>query len=228
MNTRLKMAAVFAVVFALLPFVPRLIVKGQAEDRSVLLLTEDGERLELSEREYVIGAVFASLPADSPEEALKAQAVLARTYLERRRAEESKSPTKELEGCLFSDDTSKYNAYFSEKEAAALCGPDYARLYGRVAAAADYAMDKCLTYDGEPITAPFHAESDGRTLSALEAWGEDIPYLRGTDCPHDSEGSPCVGLSQHEMLAMAESGASCEEILSKFFSNAQFTMHNAQ
>lgn len=222
MNTRLKISAAFALLFAAIPLGAALApVNGQApseQSGSVLMLSEESGRSEsMTDREYIIGSVFASLPADSPEEALKAQAVLASTYLERRRADEAASPTEELAGCLFSDDTSKYNAWFSEAEARSLYGQSYAEYYRRISAAADYAAGIFLSYDGQPACTPFHAESDGRTLSAEEAWGKDVPYLQSVPCPHDSGSTAFVGLSQNEMTAMAQTGSSCEDILLYFF-----------
>jgi len=43
-----------------------------------------------------------------------------------------------------------------------------------------------LRYSDAPILAAFHSSAGGRTASALEVWGEDVPYLRPVDSPDDA------------------------------------------
>jgi stage II sporulation protein D len=43
-----------------------------------------------------------------------------------------------------------------------------------------------LRYSDAPILAAFHSSAGGRTASALEVWGEDLPYLRPVESPDDA------------------------------------------
>ena len=85
----------------------------ESEDSQVykVLDVSTGEVYSVPVREYVIGAVCAEMPASFGEEALKAQAVAAHTYAERRRLQEKDSPDPSLKGADFSNDTSKYQGY---------------------------------------------------------------------------------------------------------------------
>ena len=143
----IRMIAVTAVALLLIPLVgyagKRSTAATSAEDKTPdegvsILMRESGEVVTLSERDYVIGAVFAQMPADFEPEALKAQAVLAYTYAERRRLSERTAPTAELKGAVMSDDTSLYQAYFTEEQAKALYGEDYETARKRIAEAAEH------------------------------------------------------------------------------------------
>jgi stage II sporulation protein D len=136
-----------------------------------VLDTESGQVMEVSVRDYVIGAVCAEMPASFGEEALKAQAVAAHTYAERQRLRESESPTPELMGVDFSDDTSKYQGFFTKEEIKERFGDRFERDYGKISAAADEVLPYILTYDEAPIIAAFHSMSAGFTESAENAWG---------------------------------------------------------
>ena len=195
----IRMTAVTAAALLLIPLVGLAGKRASAptqtaspEDTAVtILIHESGETLSLSERDYVIGAVFAQMPADFEQEALKAQAVLARTYAERRRLCEKLSPTAELNGALLSDDTSVYQAFFTEQQAKDLYGDGYTEAYGRVSAAADSSEGLTLCYDGEPVITAFHGISFGHTESAFTMWGEDIPYLASAESLSDPEQDIC-------------------------------------
>ena len=51
-----------------------------------------------------------------------------------------------------------------------------------------------LSFAGQPILAAFHSSSGGRTASAAEVWGGDLPYLDAVESPDDDSPDFCVGL----------------------------------
>lgn len=144
-----------------------------------------GEVLEVPERDYVIGAVCAEMPASFSEEALKAQAVAAHTYAERQRMRERQSPTAELNGADFSNDTSKYQGYFTQEQAKQYFGDRFDESYAKISAAADEVLPYLITYNDEPIISAFHSMSSGRTESAENAWGASVDYLVPVDSSYD-------------------------------------------
>ena len=77
---------------------------------------ESGKVLKVPVRDYVIGAVCAEMPASFGEEALKAQAVAAHTYAERQRLRAQESPSAELKGADFSNDTEKYQGFYTTEQ----------------------------------------------------------------------------------------------------------------
>jgi stage II sporulation protein D len=167
-----------------------------------ILFEESGEIKSYSMKDYIIGAVFAQMPANFETEALKSQAVLASTYARRRIISESENPTDGLNGAHLSDDSGSYQAFFTEEQAVEAYGDDYEEAYDKISEAAEYAENRTLTYDGEPILTAFHGISYGATESALTMWGEDIPYLQSVDSNWDSELAQCetvVTFSESEM-----------------------------
>jgi stage II sporulation protein D len=150
-----------------------------------VLDVESGEVMEVPVRDYVIGAVCAEMPADFGEEALKAQAVAAHTYAERRRISERSSPTAELRGADFSNDTAKYQGFFTKEKAKECFGEKFSENYAKIAAAADEVLPYIITYENAPIIAAFHSMSPGFTESAENVWGASVDYLVEVDSRSD-------------------------------------------
>ncbi|MDE6425973.1 MAG: stage II sporulation protein D [Ruminococcus sp.] len=144
-----------------------------------------GEVTEVDEKTYVVGAVCAEMPATFEEEALKAQAVAAHTYAERQRIMERNSPTPELCGADFSNDTNKYQGYFTKNQAIEYYGDNFAEYYEKIDNAVSEVLPYIITYDDEPVIAAFHSMSSGKTESAENAWGTSVEYLVPVDSSYD-------------------------------------------
>lgn len=144
-----------------------------------------GEVMEVDEKTYVVGAVCAEMPATFEEEALKAQAVSAHTYAERQRIMERNSPTPELCGADFSNDTNKYQGYFTKNQAMEYYGENFAVYYDKIYNAVDDVLPYVITYEDEPIISAFHSMSSGKTESAENAWGTAVDYLIPVDSSYD-------------------------------------------
>lgn len=138
-------------------------------------------------RDYVIGAVCAEMPASFHDEALKAQAVAAHTYALRQREKEIANPTKELNGAYFSNDPSKYQAYFTKEQAKDFYGDSFDENYAKISKAVDSVIDKVIMYQDEPIVAAFHSMSSGRTEDASVIWGTNVDYLVPVESKSDTE-----------------------------------------
>lgn len=156
-----------------------------ADEPYKVLDAATGEVLSVPVRDYVIGAVCAEMPAAFPEEALRAQAVAAHTYAERQRKRERSSPTEELKGADFSNDTSKYQGYFTREQIQKFYGDKFDENYAKVTAAVDEVLPYILTYKDEPAIAAFHSMSSGKTESAENAWGTAVDYLVPVDSSAD-------------------------------------------
>lgn len=142
-----------------------------------LLDTDTDAITEMTLEEYVIGAVFGEMPASFEDEALKAQAVAVRTYAVRRMIQHQNSPSPELDGAYISNDSTKYQAYFSPAHAEYFYGKDYEKYHKKIAALVKETAGEILVYNGEPIVAAFHSSSSGMTESAENVWGNEVPYL---------------------------------------------------
>lgn len=156
------------------------------EDAYKVLDVSTGEVLEVPVKDYIIGAVCAEMPATFETDALKAQAVAAHTYAERQRLREKDNPTPELCGADFSNDTSKYQGYFTENQAKQYFGDNFELNYSKISEAAGSVSDYIITYKDEPIISAFHSMSPGKTESAENAWGSAVDYLVPVDSSYDT------------------------------------------
>ncbi len=195
MKDIMQITAAFAVLLTIIPMIVFLRAEApeakaaSADSAKVVSVyfTESGEVKDYTLEEYLTGAVLAQMPADFEDEAIKAQAVLAHTYIERRKLTEAQSPTAELKGADISDDTTLYQSFFTEEAAKAYYGDDYEAAHKKVAKLVAEVSSDIITYEGEPIIAAFHAASSGQTQSAKVAWGQDIPYLQSVKSESDLE-----------------------------------------
>lgn len=144
-------------------------------DADTVTVQIDGKPTELSLESYAEGVTAAEIPADFPREALRAQAVAARTYalckLSRGRPEAH--PDADL--C---DDYRHCAAYRSPT--VSVFGSDG---LSPIHAAVRDTEGEILTSEGAPIAAVFHCVSGPRTESAADVWGEDVPYLQSVVSP---------------------------------------------
>ena len=145
-----------------------------------------GEVLEVDKLDYIIGAVCAEMPATFEPEALKAQAVAAHTYAERQALKEKASPTPELCGADFSNDTTKYQGYFTLNQTKQYYGDNFELYYSKISDAVKDVCNYIVTYNEEPIVSAFHSMSSGKTESAENAWGSPVDYLVSVDSSFDT------------------------------------------
>ncbi len=120
---------------------------------------------------YVASIVGGEMSASWPKEALRAQAVAARTYV-LHEALKRRSRDWDVRATAASQ---VYRGISAES--------------GETLAAAKATRSEVLTYQGEPILAVFHSTAGGRTATAGEVWGEDLPYLRVVDV-EEEDGAP--------------------------------------
>lgn len=162
------------------------VVRQNHDDVFLVLDAETDKILKIPARDYVIGAVSAEMPASFEPEALKAQAVAAYTYAVRQREKERISPTEELNGAHFSNDSTKYQAFFTEEQAKSVFGKAYEAKHSKVSGAVDQVLGEILVYGNEPIVAAFHSMSGGVTESAENVWGSPVAYLVPVESPEDA------------------------------------------
>ena len=137
---------------------------------------EDDSIAEMDMETYVMGVLAGEMKNDWPEEALKAQAILARTFV----LKFVETKDSQYDGADISTDVSEAQAYSAED------------INDNVRAAVEETRGLVMSYEGELPQAWFHAHAGGRTelpSVALEYKEEDPPYLAVTDSP-DSEDAP--------------------------------------
>lgn len=141
-----------------------------------LLHTETNKIEEIKLDEYLYGVVSAEMPASFEEEALKAQAVVARTYtiykIVNNDGKHGEADICDDSGCCQAwiskeDRLEKWNE--NEKE----------ENWNKIVNAVNSTQGKIITYEGKPINAFFHSNSGGATEAPIDVWGgSGYPYLQ--------------------------------------------------
>lgn len=157
---------------------------------------------QLALEEYIKGVVAAEMPAEFQDEALKAQAVAARTYAISHMKAFGGNGLAQTEADI-SDDIQVGQAWLSTAELEDKWGKAaYAVYWPKISRAVDATMGIVATFQGELIRAVFHSTCGERTASAQEVWGFDYPYLQSVSCRWDSL-SPRYHDTKHMALATA-------------------------
>ena len=152
--------------------------------RSLRLLGRDGQVSELTMADYLWGVVAAEMPASFEPEALRAQAVCARTYSLWKLGSQSHKDG----GADICADSSCCQAYISPEDAAQRWGAGTAEAHtAKIAAAVADTDGQVLTYEGAPIQAVFFSSAAGATEDAAAVWGKALPYLVSVESPEGEE-----------------------------------------
>lgn len=168
-----------------LPIAPAPAPAGEGRDkgRTVRLLTKEGEVLELTMAEYLWGVVAAEMPASFEEEALKAQACAARTYTAiLQNSASQKHPDADI--CA---DSSCCQAYIERSAAEARWGLNAGEYGAKIDRAVAETDSLGVLYQGKPIQALFFSSAAGKTVDAVEVWGNSVDYLKSVDSPEGDE-----------------------------------------
>jgi len=137
--------------------------------------------------DYVVHVVASEMPADFETEALKAQALAARTYVVRFLLQES---TEELPGKADVTDTVQHQVYKDTEELREVWGSDFHWKMTNITEAVASTQGKIITYSNQPITPAFFSTSNGYTENSEDYWESELPYLRTVASPWDEEQSP--------------------------------------
>jgi stage II sporulation protein D len=143
---------------------------GGTAYRGKLTVTLDGKLLDVIDavglEQYLKGVVPSEMPSKWPAAALEAQAVAARSYA-------LANLTKGRPYDLYGDARSQvYGGLAAESDPAS--------------AAVDATKGMVVLYAGKVANTLFFSTSGGRTVSALEATGIDVPYLVSVADPYDT------------------------------------------
>ncbi|MNO17774.1 Amidase enhancer precursor [compost metagenome] len=157
-------------------------------------LSHSGQIETLPLEDYVSGVLAAEMPADFELEALKAQAVAARTFIVRRLLAGDRSGVP-VPGADVTD-TVSHQAYVSRStlEQKWTHGGKSAGL-AKVRRAVRETRGVVMTYQGQPITASFFASSGGYTENSEDYWNAAVPYLRSVASPWDQEITPNLAVT---------------------------------
>ena len=138
------------------------------DDALELKVLREDTVVEMSLGEYLVGVVSREMSETFPAEALKAQAVAARTFT-LRQIENGKHRQADI--CTDSSCCQAWTAEHNEQARQAVVETD-----GLVA-----------VYDDRLIEATYFSCSGGRTEPAVAVWGNDLPYLQSVSSPGEED-----------------------------------------
>ncbi|MGN7300481.1 stage II sporulation protein D [Fredinandcohnia aciditolerans] len=132
--------------------------------------------------EYVVGVLAMEMPAEFELEALKAQALAARTYVVRQMLSDQK--LKVPNGADVSD-TVSHQVYKNNEELKVQWKGDYDWKIEKIRQAVNETQGQIITFNGEPIDAVFYSTSNGYTEDSENVWKNAVPYLKSVESPWD-------------------------------------------
>lgn len=130
---------------------------------------------------YVAGVVASEMPARFELEALKAQALTARTYVVTHILHQADEDDYAVA------DTVNYQVYKDEEQLRRIFGVDFKKKMNKINKAVAATQGEILTYKGAPIDAQFFSTSNGYTENSEDYWKNKIPYLRSVKSPWDKK-----------------------------------------
>lgn len=186
-NKILSIIAVSLVPFVVISFVPNDKTNFIMESKEIIETYEPvkikvliGENIETIDLEdYVIGVVAAEMPASFNDEAIKAQAVAARSYAIYKK-EKSNAEYDLTDGI-------NDQVYIGIDEMRLKWGRDFEYYYDKLSKSVNSTEGEILVYDDKVIEALYFSMSAGVTEDASYVFGETIDYLKPVESTYDKE-----------------------------------------
>ena len=149
-----------------------------------LLHSNTGDIEELDLDTYLLGVVSSEMPASFEQEALNAQALVARTYTIYKILNGSKHDNADV--C---DNSSCCQAWISKENRLEKWNEEEReKNWSKIEKAVNSTKGKIITYEGKPINAFFHSNSGGFTDTATNVWGgANYPYLQAVETSGEDE-----------------------------------------
>lgn len=161
------------------PAIPRSIFRGDRKEPQLKVYMKDsGQVKTMNFEEYIAGVVAAEMEPSWPVEALAAQAILARTFTLEKIVRDGGVPSRNADA---STDIEEFQAY------------DASRINNNVREAVKRTRGMVVSHNGQFIKAWFHANSGGKTATALEGLGFNkvpTPYIVVVDDPVSVQAAP--------------------------------------
>ena len=162
-----------------------LLPPGEIDSARTLRVLDGDTVTEMSFSDYLQGVLRAEMPASFQEDALRAQAVAARTYTYYK-MQNGGNHGDTADICT---DHSCCQAFLGKDRAAENWGKNAERYEAKIENAVSATDGQVMLYGGAPILAVFHSSSAGETWNSGEVWAQDLPYLQSVSSP-EGEGVP--------------------------------------
>lgn len=150
------------------------VVNNTNSSKTISVKLASGTVITIGLEDYVIGVVGGEMPASFNSEALKSQAVAARTY----------ALKKTANGATISATTAD-QVYKTDAELKKLWGNSFNTYYTKIKNAVLATSGEVMTYGGKYIDAVYFSTSNGMTEDAANVWGNSVPYLKPVSSSFD-------------------------------------------
>lgn len=162
------------------------VIRGERLETIKVYNSRSKKLIEVGLEEYIKGVVASEMPAKFHLEALKAQAIAARTYALSRTLKFSQGHPDHKKAPLCS--STHCQAYNSKEDLEELHGKKWIEDYWhKIEEAVESTSYLVLYYEGKIIEPLYHSTSGGKTEDAVHVFALDSPYLQSVDSPHEEE-----------------------------------------
>lgn len=165
-----------------------IIFKNNSEETIKVYITKENKVEKIPMEEYVKGVVAGEMPVEFSEEALKAQAIAARTFAAAHMEKYGGKRYKSNTGADVSDDT-KCQVFMSKEYILSKWpSKDRNTYWNKITNAVNSTKEEILTYQGKLVMEPYYfATSSGKTESALEVFNDNKDYLKSVNSPGEEK-----------------------------------------
>jgi stage II sporulation protein D len=147
-----------------------------------------GKTQEMDMEEYLCGVLAGEMPAEFNMEALKAQAVAARTFVIYKENQGKQSKHKDAVICTDYKHCQEYKSYDDLKKKN---GEEWMKdSYSKIQQAVKETKGHIITYNNKPILTLYFSTSSGKTENSEEVFSTAYPYLKSVESPYDKDYSP--------------------------------------
>lgn len=150
------------------------------EIQNIRVKRSNGNIETMNIEDYLVGVVSSEVPVTFEEEAIKAQAVAARTYA-LKQIENSKNRDYDV-----TDDTNT-QVYQDDNKLREKWQDNYDKNIDKMKTCVSSTEGEYVTYNDEIIYAFFFSTSNGKTEDNKNVFGKDLPYLKVVDSSFDEE-----------------------------------------
>lgn len=141
------------------------------EKRYIVQVKTKSKTLKIPLEEYLIGVIAGEMPVSFELEALKAQAVAARTFVLSRK--------------LSVDNTTNSQVYLTDEQMKKNWGEHYEKNKNKIEKAVKETSYEAMTYNGKYISAMFFSSSNGKTVNCEDYFTGEVAYLKSVDSHWD-------------------------------------------
>ncbi|NLC44313.1 MAG: stage II sporulation protein D [Clostridiales bacterium] len=160
----------------------KIIIESNKDEKNISMYNHREKKLVvMSLEEYLLGVVAGEMPASYNEEALKAQAVAARTLTIYKMPAYGGRGCNQVSGADVCSSFAHCQEWISEDQMRKNWGDQYEDYVGKLRRVIQETSGQIMTYNGKPIEVFYHSTSNGRTEEVSEVFSNALPYYTSVE-----------------------------------------------